>query len=92
MRMRCAARSRPGKVMVRLPMASIETSRPMDCAGGANDVVRGLLTVAVAVAHDAAAAARRARERLEQRGGQLEIGLDRRRTSALSFRNRSIGA
>ena len=47
-------------------------------AGGRpQDVMRRLLAGAVAVAHDAAAAARGAAERIKERSGQVEVGLGR---------------
>src|SRR5580658_1850473 len=43
----------------------------------ADDVMRSLLTGAVAVAYDPSPAPCRSAERLEERGAQLKIGLDR---------------
>ena len=50
---------------------------PHGVCGRPGDVMSCLLAGAIAVAHDAAAAARRAVERFKQRSGQVEIGLDR---------------
>ena len=72
---RGAERSRPGNVIIRLPMASIETCRPIVIGRSAHDVVRRLLAGAVAVAHDAAAAPGRPVKTIEKRRRQLKIGL-----------------
>ena len=72
---RWALRSRPGSVIVRLPMASTEMSRPMRLGRRAHDVVGGLFARSIAVPYDAPALAGRTTQAIEQRRRQVEIGL-----------------